>query len=193
MAEILVDVSKCLACRSCEMACAINRDSVARTLIGAAREDPVPQPRVTVQGTETFSMPVQCRHCEEAPCLWACPSGALYRHEETGAVAAKPELCIGCWMCVAVCPFGAVKPARAGRVSFKCDRCTGMEHPFCVDACPTGALAYKEPGELRFVAEVRSRSVVDAVAGDPGSTAREHGCSFWKFGLETLEKLEEGR
>jgi anaerobic carbon-monoxide dehydrogenase iron sulfur subunit len=171
--EIVVDPRRCMACRSCEMACAINRDSVARTLAGAIREEITPTPRVTVQGNERISMPVQCRHCEEAPCLDTCPSGALYRHAD-GRVLFSDNKCIGCWMCVASCAFGAIKPSAAGKVAIKCDACFGMERPFCVEACPTGALAYLETADLRKVAKRKAGDIVETLfqeAGAPGAPA----------------------
>lgn len=183
MPEILVNPSKCLACRSCELACAVNRDSISKTLVGAAAEEIRPQARVRVQGTAALCLPVQCRHCAEAPCLAACPSGALYRSEE-GTVLLATEKCVGCWMCVAVCPFGAVQPARAARKSFKCDRCTGMAYPYCVNACPTGALAYAEPDRLKIAAAARGDDVVDKFS----PAAASHICEMWRLGLASLER-----
>ena len=159
-----------MACRSCEIACGINRDSVAKSVAGAFHEDVLPTPRVSVQGNESLALPLQCRHCEEALCLDTCPSGALYRSTEDNRVLFDDNKCIGCWMCVGVCPFGAVKPSSAGKVAIKCDACFGMERPFCVDACPTKALAYVDTDGMRRIAERRSREIVEALfqrAGDP--------------------------
>lgn len=161
MPEIVVDPRRCLACRSCEIACATNRDSVSRTLFGAFREEPRPLPRVAVRGNGAFALPIQCRHCQEAPCIDTCPSGALCRSTEDHTVLFDDNRCIGCWMCVAVCPFGAVKPAGAGKVAIKCDACHGMERPFCVDACPTRALAYLDTEGMRLAAKKRAGDVVE--------------------------------
>ncbi len=158
----MVDPRRCLGCRSCELACAINRDSVSKTLAGALKEEVRPTPRVVVQGNEQISLPIQCRHCEEALCLDTCPTGALYRNED-GRVLFDDNKCIGCWMCVAVCPFGAIKPGGAGKVAIKCDACFGMERPFCVDACPTKALAFVEVSEMRQMAKHRAGRVVASV------------------------------
>lgn len=146
MPEIMVNSSRCLACGFCEIACAVNRDSLNKTVAGAAAEEVRPQSRVKVsaQGCPEIYLPVQCRHCDGAPCLDACPAAALYR-DASGAVFLDETKCVGCWMCVAVCPFGAVKPSRAANVAFKCDRCVGCAYPYCVNACPTGALLYGEP------------------------------------------------
>jgi Fe-S-cluster-containing hydrogenase component 2 len=51
-------------------------------------------------------------------------------------------------MCVMVCPFGAPQPFRQFRKMLKCDRCTGMDAPFCVESCPTHALLLLDPAEV---------------------------------------------
>lgn len=170
MPQIVVDPRRCMGCRTCELACGINRDSVSKTLAGAIKEETRPTPRVTVQGTEWISLPVQCRHCEEALCLDTCPSGALYRAED-GRVLFNDNKCIGCWMCVAVCPFGAIKPSGAGKVAIKCDACFGMERPFCVDSCPTHALAYVDDAGLRVAGRRNAGTVVETLLQEPGSSA----------------------
>lgn len=163
MPEIMVDPSRCMACRSCEIACGINRDSIAKTVSGAFHEEPRPIPRVSVQGNESMALPVQCRHCEEAPCLDTCPSGALYRSTEDGRVLFDDNKCIGCWMCVGVCPFGAAKPAGSGKVAIKCDACYGMERPFCVEACPSKALAYVDAAGMRQLSQRRSGKIIETL------------------------------
>ncbi|MGI5836962.1 MAG: 4Fe-4S dicluster domain-containing protein, partial [Chloroflexota bacterium] len=93
MPEIMVDPGRCMACRSCEIACGINRDSVSKTVAGAFKEEVIPTPRVSVQGTDSVALPVQCRHCEEAPCLDTCPSGALYRSQDDNRVLFDDNRC----------------------------------------------------------------------------------------------------
>jgi anaerobic carbon-monoxide dehydrogenase iron sulfur subunit len=175
----MVDPSRCMACRTCELACGINRDSISKTVAGAFKEEVRPTPRVTVQGNATVALPLQCRHCEEALCLDSCPSGALYRSTEDNRVLFDDNKCIGCWMCVGVCPFGAVKPSSAGKVAIKCDACFGMERPFCVDSCPTKALAYLDPSQMRKEAEKRSGAIVEGLYGQPD---RPDSATFVKLG-----------
>lgn len=183
MPEILVNPSKCVACRFCELACAVNRDSLSKTMVGAAAEEIRPQARVRVdaqRGNEEL-LPVQCRHCEGAPCLEACPAGALYRNED-GVVLLAEDKCVGCWMCVAVCPFGAVQPSRAAQVAFKCDRCTGCAYPYCVNACPTGALLYGEPEEIQ-----KSRARIRVASSTERKDNKEgHVCDIVRLGLAGL-------
>jgi carbon-monoxide dehydrogenase iron sulfur subunit len=153
MKEIIVDVSRCTGCKTCELQCALMRDSLSQKFPEAIYEEIVPMTRVSVEPLgEEASLPMQCRHCQEAPCLDACPSGALYRGDNGTVLYSEPR-CIGCWMCVMVCPFGVASPRRASKKMIKCDRCAGMEEPYCVAACPTGALLFEESG--RLAAEIR--------------------------------------
>lgn len=84
-----------------------------------------------------------CMHCDNAPCISACPSGCLKKDEETGFTIYDTTNCIGCHSCALACPFGAPSFASNGKMQ-KCDGCItrircGME-PACVRHCPTGAL-----------------------------------------------------
>jgi len=171
-----------MACRTCEVACGINRDSVSKTVAGAFKEEIRPTSRVTVQGNAAVALPLQCRHCAEALCLDTCPTGALYRSAEDNRVLFDDNKCIGCWMCVGVCPFGAVKPSSAGKVAIKCDACHGMERPFCVEACPTGALAYSDTAGMRLAAKKRAGSVVEMLFQEPGDPAAR---TFVKLGYNS--------
>lgn len=148
MKSIFVNVERCVACKTCEIACALNRSSLSRQLPEAIYETVSPLSRVRVSSTGgEGGFPVQCRHCENAPCLDACPAGALYRDPE-GLVLVHDDRCIGCWMCLMVCPFGAPQPFRQFRKIIKCDRCQGMEAPYCVESCPTHALLLIDPEEI---------------------------------------------
>lgn len=162
MAKIWVETEKCLGCKSCELACAVARDSAGGKLAEAVGETPLPAPRVRVTGGNRGCMPVQCRQCEDAPCLAVCPAGALQRDERTGSIRVAGDLCCGCFMCVTVCPFGAVFPTRVGNTVMKCDGCYGMDQPACVAACPTHALRRYEDEELEEMLKVRRAAAVDS-------------------------------
>lgn len=142
MKRIWVDGEKCLGCKTCELQCAVERCSVTKTLTAAVKEEPKPTARVGVYGPTGASFPLQCRHCQDATCLKACPSGAMQRDADKGTVVVDQTKCRGCWMCVMSCPFGAVTPSPAYKVAMKCDACVDMEEPACVASCPTGALVY---------------------------------------------------
>jgi carbon-monoxide dehydrogenase iron sulfur subunit len=148
MKSIFVKTDRCVGCKTCEIACALNRSSLSRRLPEAIYEAVAPLSRVRVDPAgEEGSFPIQCRHCEDAPCLEACPSGALYRDPE-GLVLTDENRCIGCWMCVMVCPFGSAQPFRSFKKMVKCDRCKGMDGPYCVESCPTRALMLIDPEDI---------------------------------------------
>lgn len=144
MKRIFVDVEKCLACRSCEIACAVEH-SQSKNLFLFLQEKPRPYPRIKVEKSSKLqTFPLQCRHCEEPYCLDACISGALSKDSETGLVILDEEKCVGCWMCVMVCPFGVIRPDKEKKIAIRCDLCQDKSLPACVEACPTGALFFGE-------------------------------------------------
>ncbi len=139
--EIFVKPERCVGCLSCTLACAVEH-SQSKTLFGAVAETPQPQSRIYVEWLESGDkVPVVCRHCEEAPCMYACISGAISR-DENGVVLTDTDKCIGCWTCVMVCPYGVIGRHLQTHKSFRCDRCPDRDRPACVSACPTGALVY---------------------------------------------------
>jgi len=143
--EVVTIVERCTACKACEIACAVEH-SAGKSLFAALLEQPRPEQRVRVKPAVGFSYPVRCMHCENAPCLIACPTGAMQRHPVTDSVFVDENRCIGCWMCVMVCPFGAVTANRSYTKALKCDRCPDRvaagRAPACVEACPTHALLF---------------------------------------------------
>lgn len=140
--EIFARPERCTGCLSCEIACAVEH-SRAKNLFAAIAEHPRPKHRTWVEWVAPrHKVPVLCRHCEDAPCMHACISGAISRNAE-GVVLTDEEKCIGCWTCVMVCPYGVIGRHLETHKSYRCDRCPGREQPACVSACPTGALVYE--------------------------------------------------
>ncbi|MGE5576303.1 MAG: 4Fe-4S dicluster domain-containing protein, partial [Syntrophothermus sp.] len=74
----------------------------------------------------------------------ACMTGAMH-FEPDGRVVNDPDRCVGCWMCLMVCPFGAITTQQQPKLALKCDRCPDLSQPACVSACPTHALTFAEP------------------------------------------------
>ncbi|MDP2873553.1 MAG: 4Fe-4S binding protein [Bacillota bacterium] len=148
--RVFVRRDRCLGCRTCELECAVWRDSLARRLMGAATERPLPRPRLRVLAAPDGSpFPNHCRQCADAPCVLACPSGALARREGSApAIVFRHELCLGCYSCVLACPFVAARPDATGRFPLVCDACAGMDYAACVDACPVRALTRCEPADF---------------------------------------------
>lgn len=174
MKRIWVNQSKCLGCKSCELACAVERDSLSRHLRAAISETPLPRARVRVIGDDTGALPLQCRHCEDAPCISACPAGALTRDEESGNVYVESDKCCGCYMCVMACPFGVIYPRRGAKSVMKCDGCFAMDRPACVEVCPTGALFYGDTDELDALQLQKQTVIFEEMHGVPAKDLHVH-------------------
>jgi Fe-S-cluster-containing dehydrogenase component len=134
--RILVNEDVCSGCRACEVACVAWHDR--RFGIATARM------RVTKIEPLGVDHPHVCRLCQRAPCMVACPSGALYKDEITGAVLLRPDDCIGCSACVDTCPFGTAALHPETGLALICDLCGG--DPACVKRCATGAIVYADAG-----------------------------------------------
>lgn len=132
----------CMGCGLCEVACTVEH-SASRDVRKGFRGPEKGQTRIWVERKGSASFAIQCRHCEDSPCITACMTGAMEREPETGAVLVDEEKCVGCWMCIMACPYGVISRSERGReVAIKCDLCPGRETPMCVVACPNRALVY---------------------------------------------------
>ncbi len=146
--KVFARASLCTGCRTCEIACAVEH-SASQALLGALFESPPPRYRIDVQYFAEVKLPLNCRHCAEPDCLFACKAGAINKDAGSGEVQISRDKCVGCWMCVMVCPFGAVTPDLERAKALKCDLCPGREAgPACVQACPTKALIYGSLEEI---------------------------------------------
>lgn len=147
-----VDSSKCLGCRSCEIACGLSHQEL--DLFHVALHGHKLEPRIVVKHSEQGPTTVQCRHCEDAPCVHVCPVNALYY--QAGTVQLSQEACIGCRLCTQACPFSALQVRVKSRLeggkevkkakALKCDLCisrTGAvseEGCACIQSCPVNAM-----------------------------------------------------
>lgn len=146
MKQILVRTDRCMGCKTCELACK-TAHSASGDLFGAVlnRERPVRRVSVETNPDNSVILPIQCRQCREPRCVGACMTGAMHLDEKTGLVLNREEKCVGCWMCVMVCPYGAIVPSEQQKVAAKCDQCLTRGHePACVNACPTKAIKFVE-------------------------------------------------
>ena len=121
-------------------------------------------------GNRWLMMSDVCKHCQNAGCLEACPTGAIVRNE-FGDVYVQPDICNGCGYCVTACPFGVIALNEEDGRAWKCTLCydrqkVGIE-PACAKACPTQSIQFGELDELRERARNRvgmlhERGVTDA-------------------------------
>ena len=145
MKRIVIHEEYCIGCRLCEVHCVVSH-SESRDIIKAFKfEKDTLMPRVMVEESGPMSFALQCRQCSEPTCIEACISGAMHRDEETGAIVCDEQRCVGCWMCIMVCPTGSIRQnLRGTKIASKCDLCFGSEEPACVANCPNEALTFEE-------------------------------------------------
>ncbi len=156
MKSITVNIEKCTGCRLCELACSLKNSGECNPAAAMIQ---------VVGFDELFSVPMMCFQCDDPPCASICPTGAIMRNAATGAVAVVKQKCMGCKLCVTVCPFGNISFSSVKRVAVKCDLCGG--EPECVTFCPTRALEFKETdvaaGSKRRLLSERLKGVYEAM------------------------------
>ena len=121
-------------------------------------------------GVRWHMMSDVCKHCAQAGCLEACPTGAIYR-TEFGTVNINQDICNGCRYCVSACPFGVVAFNHDTGTATKCTFCNDRIHnglgPACAKACPTESIRFGYRDELAALARKRGRAPQAGVQGRP--------------------------
>ncbi len=178
---MVIDLGKCIGCRRCAYACQLENsvpDTISPPYImvfetGSATgvTGQFPSPDMSGMGTTMFYtklrknkwyMPVQCNHCDIAPCVQVCPTGASYKDPD-GLVLIDYDKCIGCRYCMTACPYNARRfnwwepkvprdkinplvPIRRHGVVEKCTFCVHRtrkgKFTRCVEACPLKARTF---------------------------------------------------
>ena len=143
----LWDSRKCIACGACIINCAANYPELM------FEKEPNPMwkwlganiRRVIREKGKPELRLLSCQHCENAPCVTACPTGASYIEPETGLVKLNKDKCIGCKSCIVACPYGARWLHPKTMYPEKCPGpvCEQLiargEEPLCVAVCPAEA------------------------------------------------------
>jgi anaerobic carbon-monoxide dehydrogenase iron sulfur subunit len=133
--NLQVDAAKCTACKACELSCSFAKEGAFSPHLSRIR--------VVQLHEQGMNVPIVCVNCADAPCIPACPTGAVFRDAKVPVVRIREEDCIGCGECVKACPFGAVDLNEEKGVAIMCDLCDGS--PICVKHCMYGALTFKPP------------------------------------------------
>ncbi|GAA3756833.1 DmsC/YnfH family molybdoenzyme membrane anchor subunit [Terriglobus aquaticus] len=134
------DMTKCIGCRSCEVACNEqngNPADIKWRRVGELEGGVYPH-------TQRTYLSMGCNHCLSADCLRGCPVNAYTKDPVTGIVLHSASACIGCQYCVWNCPYSVPQFNPERGVVGKCDMCRGrLEEglePACVNACPENAI-----------------------------------------------------
>lgn len=152
MAKVLMlDYDKCTGCRLCELVCSVKHEGVANPERARIK--------IVKWEWEGRYVPMACQQCVSAPCMAICPVKAISRDEELGRLTVNYDLCIGCRMCVAICPFGGTKFDSLANKVIRCDLCDG--EPQCARFCETGAVQYVE---AERVSQIKQREIAGKLA-----------------------------
>ncbi|MCH7903332.1 MAG: 4Fe-4S dicluster domain-containing protein [Armatimonadetes bacterium] len=156
---MLIDLTRCIGCDACTIACKQENGTPVNTFFARVLNVEAG----TYPNVKRVYIPVLCNHCDDAPCLKACPNKAIFRRDD-GIVLIDQDRCKGTGACVSACPYGNVyltktdewylnedepyerdfvKPRLKENVARKCTYCAhrvdqGLD-PACVVACPTTA------------------------------------------------------
>jgi formate dehydrogenase iron-sulfur subunit len=165
------DTSLCIGCKACEVACKqwnqLPADGLEFTghsydntgcLSATTWRHVAFKEKIGEHGGRWLMMSDVCKHCEDAPCEQACPTGALVYNDFTNVYLQK-DICNGCGYCISACPFGVLGRSAEDGHAHKCtlcyDRQKGDMTPACAKACPTGSIQFGPLFELRAKARQR--------------------------------------
>jgi formate dehydrogenase iron-sulfur subunit len=192
----LIDTTKCIGCKACQVACMEWND--LRDEIGT-NTGQYENPHDLTENSWTLMRFAEvenpkgdlewlirkdgCMHCKDPGCLKACPSPGAIVQYSNGIVDFHEENCIGCGYCVTGCPFNVPRISRKDHKAYKCTLCSdrvavGLE-PACIKSCPTGALVFGTKEDMKQhaaerVEDLKSRGFENAGLYDPQGVSGTH-------------------
>lgn len=164
---LVIDLDTCVGCHACVVSCkGWNTENYGAPLsdqqpygatpsgtflnrVHSYEVQPLATSAMPHPAAQLVHFPKSCLHCEDAPCVTVCPTGASYKRVEDGIVLVNESNCIGCGLCAWACPYGAREMDAAEGVMKKCTLCVDRIYnenlpevdrvPACVRTCPAGA------------------------------------------------------
>ncbi len=133
---LIVIPDRCVGCKTCMMACSIQKGSIKKPAQPRIRIYPVKE-----SDNVSGNVQITCLQCVDAACVAVCTVHALARNESTGAIVLNEDRCISCGLCEPACPYGNIYFNTLTGFPEKCDLCGG--DPACAKYCPHEALLYK--------------------------------------------------
>jgi formate dehydrogenase iron-sulfur subunit len=193
----LIDVSKCIGCKACQIACMEwndLRDEIGHCSGHYDNPADLSDQSWTLMRFAEYENPDSgnlewlirkdgCMHCADPGCLKACPSPGAIVQYANGIVDFHEENCIGCGYCITGCPFNVPRISRKDGKAYKCTLCSdrvavGLE-PACVKTCPTGAITFGSKDDMKQhaaerVEDLKSRGFAQAGLYDPSGVGGTH-------------------
>ncbi len=159
---MLLDLSVCVGCNACVVACKEENNIP----LGKRNTWIESWDVLSDDGVRRANVPKLCNHCEDAPCVQVCPTGASF-FAENGTVQVDADKCIGCKYCMAACPYSVRWCDEETGVVHKCTFChhrteNGLA-PACVSTCITGARVF---GDMNDPESEISKRLAEANGGD---------------------------
>ena len=193
----LIDVSKCIGCKACEVACLewndMHQEIGYNTGVYDNPPDLTPAMFTVMRFTEWVNPQNRnlewlirkdgCMHCADPGCLQACPAPGAIVQYSNGIVDFDHDKCIGCGYCVKGCPFNIPRISQVDNKAYKCTLCSDRvavgQGPACAKACPTHAIVFGTKDEMKQHAEARikdlkSRGFTNAGLYDPPGVGGTH-------------------
>ena len=192
----LIDVSKCIGCKACQVACMEwndLRDEVG-SCVGSYDNPPdLSEQSWTVMKFREYEdekgklewliRKEGCMHCSDPGCLKACPSPGAIIQYANGIVDFQEENCIGCGYCVTGCPFDVPRISKKDHKAYKCTLCSDRvavgQSPACAKVCPTGAIVFGTKEAMTDhaasrIVDLKSRGFENAGLYDPQGVGGTH-------------------
>jgi formate dehydrogenase iron-sulfur subunit len=193
----LIDVSKCIGCKACQVACLewndLREDVGVNVGVYDNPHDLTPNTWTLMRYTEWVNPETQnlewlirkdgCMHCEDPGCLKACPAPGAIVQYSNGIVDFVKDNCIGCGYCIKGCPFNIPRISKVDNKAYKCTLCSDRvavgQGPACQKACPTQAIVFGTKDDMKKWAEKRitdlkSRGYKNAGLYDPPGVQGTH-------------------
>ena len=207
----LIDVSKCIGCKACQVACMEwndVRDDIGTNVgvydnpsdltdrswtVMRFYEEELPQ-----KGLQWLIVKDGCLHCDDPGCLRACPAPGAIVQFANGIVDFQQDNCIGCGYCQTGCPFNIPRYSMKDQKAYKCTLCSdrvavGLE-PACIKSCPTQALSFGSKEDMldlahERVTELGERGFQKASIYDPSGVGGTHVVYVLPHGDPELYRL----
>ena len=166
---LVIDLDTCVGCHACVVSCKewntggygsplSDQDAYGEQPVGAwlnrVHTYEITPPDAAAR---IVHFPKSCLHCDDAPCVTVCPTGASFKRAEDGIVLVDEDMCIGCGLCAWACPYGAREMDPVEKVMKKCTLCVDRiyndnlpevdREPVCVRSCPARARHFGDLGD----------------------------------------------